>query len=127
MDIFIPTYIQNCSHSFCYCCIIRWLNIHNSCPLCRKIISQIGYINPKVRGGKIIINAEKIKIKNDNIRNDCKDSVACIKCKKTEPSNKLLLCNFCKFNLTHLDCEAIEIDPLQNYICQDCREIKKNK
>lgn len=121
MDLFIPTYIQNCNHSFCYCCLVRWLENNNSCPLCRQQIKQIGYIDSKAVNGKIIINATQFRIENKNIQNNnSKDSILCLKCKKSDPCNQLLLCNCCKYNLTHITCGRIEMQKIQNFICDDC-------
>ena len=27
---------DNCSHSFCYECILKWCQVDNICPLCKK-------------------------------------------------------------------------------------------
>lgn len=121
MKIFIPTYSKDCTHIFCFCCIFRWLSKKNSCPLCRKLINQIGYFASENKKSTIIINVVDFKIDiNDNISNE-RDSRACILCNKTEPCNKLLLCFHCKYNLTHITCGNIEISALQNFICCKCK------
>lgn len=91
-DIFIPTYIENCNHSFCLCYILRWLNSNNTCPIYGKKISRIGYIASKEKNGTIFINTSDLKI-DENIINPGKiiDSLFCVLCKKTEPVNQLLL------------------------------------
>ena len=126
LNIYIPTYIQNCTHSFCYCCLWRWINCHNSCPLCRQQINQIGYLDSKAKDGKIIINASQLKINSSIIQNkEPNDSVFCLVCKKTEPCNQLLLCKNCRYNLVHIKCQKLEWQDLQNYICDNCN--KKNQ
>jgi hypothetical protein len=30
-----------CHHRFCHCCIQRWLEDHNTCPVCRKKIKNL--------------------------------------------------------------------------------------
>jgi hypothetical protein len=30
----------NCQHSFCKGCIVQWLKMHNTCPLCRESIKE---------------------------------------------------------------------------------------
>eukprot|EP00300_Choanocystis_sp_HF-7_P006979 c15018_g1_i1.p1 GENE.c15018_g1_i1~~c15018_g1_i1.p1 ORF type:complete len:268 (-),score=34.86 c15018_g1_i1:58-861(-) len=31
-----PTFIHPCFHTFCFSCIVRWLGIRQSCPLCKQ-------------------------------------------------------------------------------------------
>jgi Ring finger domain len=35
-----PTHGDNCTHQFCFNCILRWMNNNNTCPLCRKVLSE---------------------------------------------------------------------------------------
>lgn len=32
---------DNCTHSFCYECILSWCRVKNSCPLCKKVIMKL--------------------------------------------------------------------------------------
>lgn len=119
--IYIPTYSKNCNHIFCYCCIIRWITKKNTCPICRKKISQIGYISSDTKNGNIIINVGDFNINSENNLSE-EDSKYCIKCGKSEPCNQLLLCNDCKFNLAHISCSKIDSFDFQNFKCAKCKK-----
>jgi hypothetical protein len=32
--------IGSCRHSFCNGCILEWLENHNTCPLCRRVVHK---------------------------------------------------------------------------------------
>ena len=118
----IPTYSNDCQHVFCYCCISRWLNKNLTCPLCRISITKVGYMTPNSKNGTIIINSGDFKLKASNTRRNDGDSKICIKCKKSEPINELILCKNCGYNLTHISCGKIDISEIQNYYCDSCKD-----
>lgn len=120
--IFIPTYSKNCSHIFCFCCIYRWLIKKSNCPIFRKKISQIGYMSSDSKGGTIFINISDIIIKNEDNLSNYEDSKCCIKCKKNEPCNQLLLCHIYKFSLTHIICGNIDLNQIHKFICFNCKK-----
>jgi hypothetical protein len=97
------------------------VNTKSSCPLCRKLITKIGYIFPIDKNKTIIISSNQLKI--DKIHNelDASDSNKCLICKKSESINKLLICKFCKFNLAHIECADIELSEIPNFICIHCK------
>ena len=121
-SINIPIYSKDCKHIFCYCCISRWLNQQITCPLCRISITKVGYFAPNSKNGTIIINSGDFRLKANNRESDGRDSKYCIKCKKCEPANELLICKNRKYNLTHISCGKIDISNIQNYICDSCNE-----
>ena len=122
IEIFIPTHSQICNHVFCLCCILRWLNSKNTCPLCRQKITEISFLDSKAKNGIIIINSNQFHINNNNHQNDKSDSILCIVCKKSGPINQLVLCQKCKFNLIHINCAGISTSEITKYICHICRE-----
>lgn len=34
-----------CNHTFCKCCYNKWMETHNTCPMCRKIIFKVKTID----------------------------------------------------------------------------------
>lgn len=41
MDLSRQAILPNCKHEFCFECIVRWINISNTCPLDRSIVESI--------------------------------------------------------------------------------------
>ncbi|KAL0074126.1 hypothetical protein F4703DRAFT_1373435 [Phycomyces blakesleeanus] len=37
------TYLKPCYHSFCFSCILKWINITPCCPLCKQLIDTLVY------------------------------------------------------------------------------------
>ncbi|KAI9010975.1 hypothetical protein CLU79DRAFT_445877 [Phycomyces nitens] len=37
------TFLEPCYHSFCFSCILRWINITPSCPLCKQLTDSLVY------------------------------------------------------------------------------------
>lgn len=77
-------------------------------------------MDSKAKNGTVFINTSEFKI---NINKDAInqiDSKICIKCKKTEPCNKLLLCKHFKYNLTHITCFESESTGIHNFKCSEC-------
>ena len=120
-DLYIHTYIKSCQHIYCLCCILRWVNKSNACPLCRQRINHIGFFTSESKKKSIIINSGDFEInQNDDIL-DCKDRQVCIICGKNEPSNKLVLCLKCKFSLTHINCGSIDLTEIQNFCFKNAK------
>ena len=42
--------IGQCGHSFCHNCIYEWLEKHNTCPMCRRIVQSCA--KKKTRGNR---------------------------------------------------------------------------
>lgn len=122
MEIFIPTNLQICGHVFCLCCLLRWINSKNTCPLCRQEITEISFLYSKAKNGKIIINSNQFHIDNNFHHNGKSDSILCIVCNKSSPTNQLVLCQKCKFNLVHINCAGIETSEITNFSCPNCGE-----
>ena len=117
---YIPTYTRDYEHIFYIYFILRWVSPKSSCPLYRNIINKISYICPIDKNKTLIINSNQFKIDKINNEFDASDSNKCLICKKSEPINKLLICKFCKFNLTHIECVNIELSEIPNFICIHC-------
>lgn len=48
LDVIDNSFKSNCGHYFHKYCIDKWLNINNTCPICRKsyiIVKEISYNN----------------------------------------------------------------------------------
>ena len=58
--------LTNCSHSFCYDCLSRWLLIRNTCPSCREEIQSFKYKDEINR--IFIINRDIENLNIDEIR-----------------------------------------------------------
>ena len=118
----IPSYVDPCKHKFCLCCIIRWINHNNKCPMCRCSISNIFYVDAKAKGKQAIIETKTFF--NNGIINSSNqnDSKFCVICKECNNENQLLLCSICRFNLTHLKCAGINDNHVSEFICFSCRE-----
>ena len=82
-------------------------------------ITRIVYIDSKKENGSIFINPSHLKIRQNSISKDKLDSRCCIKCKKIESNNKLLLCYSCKYNLTHIECAKLEESEINNFVCSN--------
>jgi hypothetical protein len=82
----------------------------------------VGYFASNSKNGAIIINKGNFRLEGDNIENNDNESKYCIQCNKSDPSNQLLLCNNCKYNLTHISCGKIDVSEIQDFICFKCKE-----
>ena len=74
-----------------------------------------------IKNKTIIINSNQFKIDKINNKLEASDSNTCIIWKKSEHINKLLIFNYCKFNLTHIRCAGIELSEIPNFICIHCK------
>jgi hypothetical protein len=84
------------------------------------VLNNIEYISPNSKIKKISIKVSDYKRNSNNDDSRKSDSKFCIECLKVDPVNKLLLCSSCKFNLTHINCIAINENEFHNFICTKC-------
>lgn len=68
-----PFKMLNCQHSFHEVCLNIWLEKHNSCPLCRQLVT---FINGKInkRDYKLSINHDHLVMNHDTHTNILKYS-----------------------------------------------------
>jgi hypothetical protein len=43
----------SCKHSFCKCCITKWLKKNDKCPLCRTTVKDVDFENLNIREDSI--------------------------------------------------------------------------
>jgi hypothetical protein len=65
--------VSNCSHSFCFSCILNWSKVTNTCPVCKKEFNSITACNTPTTDGysrKVIRVKRKIqRVAHDDDRN----------------------------------------------------------
>lgn len=78
--------LKQCSHSFCYDCILNWAKQVNTCPICRKPFKLLNRANEQL---------VKLFFYHEN---------ACIVCKKCQPEEQLVPCYVCEKKFSHRGC-----------------------
>ena len=77
----------------------------NNCQIYRQLISKIGNVNCDSKKLIISIKVGDLNINYDNNQINTHYSKYCLNSKKSEPSNQLVLCYACKYNLIHSNCK----------------------
>ena len=96
-----------CGHAFCFGCIKKWASeVTNSCPLCKRSISQLERVG---RGGAVLetiaIAARKVKPPEPTeaelraMQEEAEAEDNCVVCGSGEQDELLLLCDSCNWGL----------------------------
>ncbi|XP_056138661.1 PHD and RING finger domain-containing protein 1 [Lampris incognitus] len=113
---------ESCEHYFCLDCILEWSKNANSCPVDRKVFSNI-YLR-KCHGGKVqkMITVQKPlkEGQEDGVDLDL-DQTSCEVCGGSDREDRLLLCDGCDAGY-HMECLTPPLDavPVEEWFCPEC-------
>ena len=122
-----------CGHAFCFGCIKKWASeVTNSCPLCKRSISQLERVG---RGGAVLetiaIAARKVKPPEPTeaelhaMQEEAEAEDNCVVCGSGEQDELLLLCDSCNCAY-HTFCltPRLRAVPRGDWFCPDCQSAR---
>ncbi|KAI4885033.1 hypothetical protein NFI96_017710 [Prochilodus magdalenae] len=113
---------ESCAHYFCLDCILEWAKNANSCPVDRRVFSNI--LLRKCFGGKVqkTITVQKTAKPGQEEQVDLDlEQTSCEVCGGSDREDRLLLCDGCDAGY-HMECLTPPLDavPVEEWFCPEC-------
>ena len=118
--------LNECHHSFCYDCIIKWSKFSSECPICKDNFKLILYgtkKSKKIKQKKFHYTYDEEDKLNDIIVKNSSDY--CMVCNMDTDRDVMLICDKCQFNVCHTYCDGLDRIPDGEWICKQCLQKKK--
>lgn len=111
---------ENCSHTFCFECILEWSKNINTCPIDR-IEFHLIYMKQEINGN--VVKKVKVKVKKE-VEEYVEEVTLCEVCRLGDREDRLLLCDSCDSGY-HCECldPPLETIPIDEWFCPPCSRV----
>ncbi|EME31402.1 PHD and RING finger domain-containing protein 1 [Galdieria sulphuraria] len=121
-----PSYPDCCNHTFCYECLIKWSDMLNICPLCKRKFHFICDLFEAGKKIKITDRNQPKYLEDETYFNQMEEAVYCAFCGSDTNEQVLLLCDGCNVGM-HTYCLTPPLDevPPGEWFCPECQESRQ--
>lgn len=121
-----PSHPDCCNHTFCCDCLLKWSDMLNTCPLCKRKFHFICDLYQTGKKTKILDKKQPKYLEDDSYFNQMEEAIYCAICGTDTNEQVLLLCDGCNVGM-HTYCLSPPLDevPPGEWFCPECEESRQ--
>ncbi|GJQ10230.1 hypothetical protein GpartN1_g2021.t1 [Galdieria partita] len=121
-----PSYPDCCNHTFCQDCLVKWSDMLNICPLCKRKFLFICDLLQAGKKIKVIDKKQPKYLEDDTYFNQTEEAIYCALCGTDTNEQVLLLCDGCNVGMhTYCLTPPLREVPPGEWFCPECQESRQ--